>query len=198
VPRGQHLPREDEKAVYDRHENEVDDQRYRGFLDRLAGPLLERLQPPGEVLEFGCGHGPALAAMLGEVGFTVSLYDPFYFPDPEVFNRRYDAITATEVVEHLAAPGRELGRLWGCLRKGGWLGVMTKRQPPLDQFATWHYRYDPTHVSLFHAESFYWLARQWEANLVMPRADVVLLGKPLGSQVRSAPPLIHWPGRKAP
>ena len=74
---------------------------------------------------------PALAAMLRERGLTVALYDPFYAPDESVWSRAYDFITATEVLEHLHEPARELDRLFAALRPGGWLGVMTKpmREP---------------------------------------------------------------------
>ena len=47
----------------------------------------------------------------------MSLYDPFFFPDRTRLSRRYDFITATEVVEHLHRPGEELERLWAMLRR---------------------------------------------------------------------------------
>ncbi len=178
VPPAQHLSASAERAVYDLHENEIDDAGYRGFLARVAEPLLAEVSPPAPVLDFGCGHGPALAAMMAEAGFRVRLYDPFYYPDPEALKVNYRIITATEVVEHLSRPGDELQRLWSLLEPGGWLGIMTKRQPPPEAFSRWHYLRDPTHVAFFHEETFRHLAAGWGAELRLPREDVALLRKP--------------------
>jgi hypothetical protein len=179
VPALQWLSPEAERAHYDTHENEVDDPAYRAFLGRLAGPLLERMNPPARGLDFGCGPGPALAAMLREAGFEVALYDPVYFPDDSLLGRRWDFITATEVLEHLRDPAMELERLWSRLEPGGWLGVMTRRPPQGEgTFARWHYRRDPTHIGFFAAESFGWLAGRWQARLELLGEDVAILRKP--------------------
>ncbi len=182
VPRGQHLSAADEKAVYDRHDNRVDDPGYRRFLGRLFTPLNGRLAAGSRGLDFGCGPGPALARMFDEAGHTVALYDPFYAPDDGVLGTRYDFITLSEVAEHLAAPGAVLDRLWGQLLPGGWLGVMTKRVRDREAFKTWHYILDPTHVCFFSEATFEWLAARWSAmgtpaTLVVAGDDVVLVGK---------------------
>lgn len=166
-----------EKAEYDLHQNNVDDPAYRGFLGRLATPLLQRLSPGCSGLEFGCGPGPALAAMLREAGHRVTLYDPFYFPDPAALEGRYDFITATEVVEHLHRPGAELRRLWRLLRPGGTLGIMTRLVRDREAFSTWHYKNDPTHVCFFSRDTWHWWARCHAASVVFPQADVILLAK---------------------
>ena len=59
----EHLDPAREKAVYDGHDNQVDDPRYRQFLQRAFGEVLSRLPPPASGLDFGCGPGPALIAM---------------------------------------------------------------------------------------------------------------------------------------
>jgi len=71
----------DERAEYLLHANDPQDAGYRRFLFRLAEPLLARLAPACEGLDYGCGPGPALAAMLREAGHDVALYDPFFAPD---------------------------------------------------------------------------------------------------------------------
>ncbi|NHN36032.1 class I SAM-dependent methyltransferase [Pseudomaricurvus alcaniphilus] len=180
VPRRFHLSREQEKAEYDRHQNCVDDPGYRRFLKRMLDPVLEKIEPGASGLDFGCGPGPALAAMLREAGCQVSVFDIFYFPDPEALASRYDFITATEVVEHLAAPAAELDKLWMLLKPGGWLGIMTKRVRDQSAFSGWHYRNDPTHISFFHADTFRYLAHRWGATVEFSGADTVLLQKPHG------------------
>ncbi|GAB3273879.1 class I SAM-dependent methyltransferase [Parahaliea aestuarii] len=184
VPPAFHLDRDAEKAEYDLHDNRVDDPAYRRFLSRLADPLLERLPPAARGLDFGCGPGPALAAMLEQAGHAVALYDVFYFPDAAVLGGQYDFICATEVVEHLHRPGAELDRLWQCLRPGGWLGVMTKLVRDREAFAGWHYKNDRTHVCFFSEATWEWWAKGRGAALEIVAADVILLFKP--QEVRPA------------
>ena len=178
VPPAYHLSPEAEKAEYDRHQNQTDDPAYRRFLSRLFQPLQARLAPGSRGLDFGSGSGPALAAMLAEAGHDVSLYDPFYAAEPAALTGRYDFITASEVVEHLRRPGQELDRLYGLLRPGGLLGVMTKRVIDRERFARWHYIRDPTHVCFFARASFVWVADRWGARLDIVEQDVIIIAKP--------------------
>lgn len=168
----------EERAVYDQHENSPDDLGYRRFLGRLFDPLRERLAPGARGLDFGAGPGPTLSVMFEEAGHPMAIYDPFYAPDAGVLEEEYDFITATEVAEHLFAPGEVLARLAGRLRPGGWLGLMTKRTTTREAFARWHYILDPTHVGFFSEASFQWLAESLGMSVEFPAADVVLLQKP--------------------
>lgn len=179
VPAPWHLDAAAEKSVYDLHENDPADAGYRRFLSRLSEPLLRRLgERSARGLDFGCGPGPALAQVLREAGHSVALYDPYYFPDISVLTGDYDFITATEVVEHLAAPGRELERLWRMLRPGGVLGLMTKLVIDQRAFRSWHYISDPTHICFFSPETLQWWAVRVGAELELVAADAVLLTKP--------------------
>ncbi len=178
VPTAYRLPPEAERAVYDQHENSPEDPGYRRFLGRLFTPLKARLAPGAEGLDFGAGPGPTLSVMFEEAGHPMAIYDPFFAPHPEVLERHYDFITATEVVEHLYAPGEELARLAGRLRPGGWLGLMTKRVTSPEAFVGWHYILDPTHVCFFSEATFRWLAEHLGLEVAFPAADVVLLQKP--------------------
>lgn len=185
VPPAYRLGAVAERAEYDLHRNHVDDPGYRRFLARLAEPLLARLPPASQGLDFGCGPGPALAAMLAEAGHRVALYDPFYAPDTGVLTGPYDFITATEVVEHLHRPGEELSCLWAMLAPGGVLGVMTKLVRDREAFAGWHYKNDPTHVCFFSDATWQWWAEQVGAVLDRFGADVILLGKAQPSSASS-------------
>ncbi len=182
VPPEFHLSAGDEKAEYDLHQNRVDDPHYRAFLARLATPLLAVLAPGSRGLDFGCGPGPALAAMLAEAGHRMSLYDPFYFPAEDALCPGYDFITATEVVEHLRAPATELDRLWQLLVPGGVLGIMTKLVTDAGAFAGWHYKNDPTHVCFFSRSTWQWWAQARGSQPVFEGADVILLRKPAGTR----------------
>ncbi len=178
VPSEFQLDAAGEKAEYDLHQNRVEDPAYRQFLTRLARPLLERIPALGRGLEFGCGPGPALARMLEEEGYQISLYDPFYFPNRDVLESDYDFITATEVVEHLHRPGEELAMLWSLLRDGGWLGIMTKLVIDVQAFERWHYKNDPTHVCFFSRTTWEWWAETRAAQLEFVGSDVILLRRP--------------------
>ncbi|TLF51960.1 class I SAM-dependent methyltransferase [Halomonas urmiana] len=175
VPPAQRLGPAAERAVYDQHENSPDDPGYRRFLSRLFDPLSARLAPGVRGLDFGAGPGPTLSVMFEEAGHPTAIYDPFYAPDASVLERRYAFITATEVVEHLFAPGEQLARLVDRLEPGGWLGLMTKRVTSPEAFAGWHYILDPTHVCFFSEATFAWFARRHDLRVQFPADDVVLL-----------------------
>ena len=178
VPPSYFLSPDEEKAEYDLHRNEVGDEGYRRFLSRLAEPLLAHIPASARGLDFGCGPGPALAAMLEELGHSVSLYDVFYQPDDGVLQGSYQFVTATEVVEHLHTPAEVLEQLWALLEPGGYLGVMTKLVRSPEAFANWHYKNDPTHVIFFSEQTWAWWAAQQGAELERFGDDVILLRKP--------------------
>lgn len=166
-----------EHAQYLLHQNDANDPGYRRFLSRLSGPLLTKLHLPGQGLDYGCGPGPALAAMLREAGHQVALYDPIFVPDRAALQRCYDFVTCTETAEHFHAPRAEFARLRALLRPDGWLAVMTCFQTDDSLFETWHYRTDPTHVVFYRASTFHQLARDWGWRCEIPRKDVVLMQK---------------------
>lgn len=176
VPQHQFLSQSEEKAVYDQHENSPDDQRYRKFLDRLMSPMSEHLNPNSYGLDFGSGPGPTLSVMFKEAGHQMDIYDPYYAPDNVFLTKRYNFISTSEVVEHLHQPREELDRIWNCLKPNGILGIMTKRVIS-ESFSTWHYIRDPTHVSFFSLKTFEWLAKHWQAELIVSDKDVVIFRK---------------------
>jgi SAM-dependent methyltransferase len=166
----QHPTRSEERREYEQHRNALDDPGYRRFLNTLLEPLLPKLTPGAQGLDYGCGPGPALAAMLEQQGHPTQLYDPFFFRDESVLQRRYDFITCTETAEHFHRPNQEFERLDRLLRPGGWLGVMTRFQSDDSRFARWHYRRDPTHVVFYRQETMRWLAQRfgWAVQLLAP------------------------------
>ncbi|HHQ4552580.1 TPA: class I SAM-dependent methyltransferase [Aeromonas veronii] len=172
-----HLDEAAEKAVYDGHDNRVDDPRYRTFLMRAFGEVLSGVAPPASGLDFGCGPGPALVAMGREAGYQMAGYDKFYADFPELLTRQYDFITSTEVIEHIAEPRAVLEQLWACLKPGGVLVLQTQRVLGDERFKNWRYRHDPTHIVFFAEASFQVLATSWQAELSFPHADVAVLQK---------------------
>ncbi len=194
VPSSQFLSPEDEKKRYDLHRNSPEDEGYRSFLLRIFIPVHACLAPGSAGLDFGCGPEPLLARMFREAGHSMTTYDRFYDANPAALEGRYDFITATEVLEHLREPGRELTRLWSCLRPGGVLGIMTRPVPGKDEFPLWHYKNDPTHVCFFSPPAFQWLADRWGAGLGFPESDIVLFRKGRGDAT-STVRMVHGESR---
>ncbi|MBR89649.1 MAG: hypothetical protein CMO66_00010 [Verrucomicrobiales bacterium] len=177
VPSSHHPSVQEEKAQYDLHENTPQDTGYRQFLSRLATPLLQKLPPHSQGLDYGCGPGPTLSVMLEEADHVMALHDPIYHPNSTALSQSYDFITATEVFEHLHHPARDLEIIYRALKPNGWLGIMTKRAQDPAAFAQWHYIQDPTHVCFWTQQTFHWLANQWQTKAQFPAADVVLMQK---------------------
>lgn len=167
-----------EAACYALHENDPHDPRYRRFLSKLADPLLARVPPGARGLDYGCGPGPALAAMLTAAGRPTALWDPIYAPDPAPLRLRRDFVTCTEAAEHFHDPCAEFDRMGALLRPGGWLAVMTCFQTDDARFAGWQYRTDPTHVVFYRAETLRAVAaaRGWSCEI--PVKDVALMRVP--------------------
>lgn len=169
-----------EAAEYRLHRNDPNDLGYRRFLGRLAEPLSAALPAGSRGLDFGCGPGPALAAMLREAGHTVALYDPVFFPDPAPLEDAYDFVTATEVVEHLHRPAEAFDLFDRLLRPGGSLGLTTGFQTDDARFPDWHYRRDATHVTFYRSETLRHVAATRDYAYAEPSKDVAILRKPGG------------------
>jgi SAM-dependent methyltransferase len=172
-----HLDAAAEKAVYDLHRNDPADAGYRAFLERLAAPLLARLRPGMQGLDYGCGPGPALSLMLRQARMHMTDYDPCYAPDPTALEREYDFVTCTEVVEHFKRPAQDWERLTRLLRPGGWLAVMTQLVISPERFRRWQYRNDPTHVAFYSAETFAWIGARFGFDVERADTAVLLLRK---------------------
>ena len=165
------------KKRYLEHENSIDDEGYRAFLSKLANPLKNKINKDSKGLDFGCGHGPALADIFIKDKYSMDLYDPFFFPNEEIFSKTYDFITCTETAEHFFNPNKEFDLLDKLLKKDGWLGVMTCFLTTNEAFDSWHYRRDPTHVVFYAEKTFEVIAQQRDWNCEIITKDVVLFNK---------------------
>jgi 2-polyprenyl-3-methyl-5-hydroxy-6-metoxy-1,4-benzoquinol methylase len=166
-----------EKQRYLEHQNEIGDPSYIKFLSKLSEPLERKLKPEDHGLDFGCGHGPALATMLKDKGYKIDLYDPFFYPNKEIFTRQYNFITCTETAEHFFNPYYEFKNLNSLLLSGGWLGVMTTFLTEDKLFENWYYRRDPTHVVFYAKKTFEIIAEQNNWEFETPTKDVALFYK---------------------
>ena len=179
VPREYHLSEIDQRARYDSHNNDPGDLRYRNFFKQLLVPLLAILPSNSYGLDFGSGPGPTLSLMLEECGHKVDLYDKFYAQNDAVFQNHYDFITATEVVEHLPNPLKDLEALVKILQKGGILAIMTEIVSPQLDFTNWYYKNDPSHVCFYSEKTFIYLANLLGLEIVTLSERVIILRKSL-------------------
>ncbi len=152
-----YLSPDEERKRYELHENDINDLDYRNFLRPLYD-FVCRTQPQGAYgLDYGAGCGPALAQMLKENGYEMELYDPFFWPEKNVLENRYDFIVLSEVAEHFHHPHKEFLLLKKLLRHKGRLGIMTLLYQEGIGFEEWYYRKDPTHVCFYSAQTFNWM-----------------------------------------
>lgn len=177
VPKQFHLDADQEKLRYDTHNNDPEDIRYRNFLGRLFYPMVGLLTPPLSGLDFGSGPGPTLSVMFEEKGFSMNIYDPYYAPGKVNLNQSYDFITVTEVVEHFSNPGKELQRLFSMLRPKGLLGIMTNRLVDIENFPSWYYKRDPTHIAFYATDTFKWLSEEYNAEIIFDEGNTIIFRK---------------------
>ena len=177
MPKIYQLSEGEEKSRYDTHNNDPKDVRYRQFLSQLSEPLLKKISDNSFGLDFGSGPGPTLSLMLENYGHKVALFDKFYSKDTSVFNRKYDFITATEVIEHLSNPMTEINRLIKCLNDGGYLAVMTQMLTSKIDFSNWYYKNDPSHIGFFSKKTLSYLASKFDLEVEFISERVIFFKK---------------------
>ncbi|HER33911.1 MAG TPA: class I SAM-dependent methyltransferase [Halothiobacillaceae bacterium] len=168
-----------EVSHYRLHENHADDPGYRRFLAPAFAHLADVLNPGVRALDYGCGPDSALIAMARERGVEMNGWDPLFHPDSSALDAGpFDVVTCTETVEHLHRPAAVFERFERLLRPGGRLILQTGFVPERTDFDAWHYRRDPTHVILFRAETFRWLADARGWRVVALEAPVAVFAMP--------------------
>ena len=166
----------DEEERYRLHQNSPEDPRYREFLSRAVDPLLIHLSPGMVGLDYGCGPGPAISVMLGALGFVVDDYDPFF--SPISLRAQYDFIICTETIEHFCDPRKEFDQISRLIRPGGRVVLMTEVYSEQIEFEQWWYIKDPTHVSLYRAETLKWIADHYGWKMSIPHKNVRFYSPP--------------------
>ena len=166
-----------EKKHYLKHNNSVTDTNYKNFLLKLIEPIKNEISTSDIGLDYGCGFAPVLAHILKSYGFKVELYDPFFFPNKEIFSKKFKFITCSEVVEHFFNPYEEFNKINNLLDDNSWVGVMTTFLPEDDMFENWYYRRDPTHVVFYKKETFQHIGFQRNWQVFFPSENIVLFYK---------------------
>lgn len=149
-----------EKATYDQHQNTFESTGYVNMFESFIEAFIEPVEGLKKGLEFGSGPGPVLYELLKRKGYDMMHYDPFYHPDMTYQTKAFDFITTTEVAEHFAHPIEEFEHLKSLLKPGGYLFVMTSfNKYDREDFLSWWYRRDNTHISFYTIETFQYIAK---------------------------------------
>jgi 2-polyprenyl-3-methyl-5-hydroxy-6-metoxy-1,4-benzoquinol methylase len=98
-----------------------------GYRNRLAFLTKQGFSPSGTLLDFGCGSGVFLQFLRERRYSRVSGYDAFVpeYADRATLDRQYDAVTAYDVIEHVADPDSSLASIVRCVKPGGLLALGT-------------------------------------------------------------------------
>jgi hypothetical protein len=176
--KGARLSQIDEEQEYLRHNNSMEST---GYVNMFKVFMKENIKPFDihSVLDFGSGPGPVLYQLLLQDGYDANHYDPFYHKDDSVFNKTYDCVTTTEVVEHFYNPFKEFQTLSSLVKPGGYLAIMTQFRPmDMETFKTWWYKRDVSHVSFYSLETFTYIADTFGFDIVQHNnKNTILLQK---------------------
>ena len=165
VSRDEILPAIDELKRYEAHQNEENDLHYQQYLQQIVDSSLPYLNVNAKGLDFGCGKTTLLAQNFKKQGLQVDSYDVFFHPSEEIFNKKYDFIVLSEVIEHLAHPRDVMEKLCRLLNPHGQFFIKTKLHPDdSNSFKNWFYKRDLTHVQFFNLKSFTFLAMLLEIS----------------------------------
>lgn len=158
-PKHTFLTAEAEKEHYEKHNNDVFDERYQNFVSPIVNAVLQDFSPEAKGLDFGSGTGPVIAKMLTDKGFQVQNYDLFFANKPSLLKEKYDYVSCCEVMEHFHYPYQEFELLKSLLLPKGKLYCKTevfKNQKP---FENWYYKDDFTHVFIYQLKTLEWLQK---------------------------------------
>ena len=167
-----HVSEAEEKSRYEQHNNDVEDPGYRRFAGPMVREVRRQFGPKHQGLDFGAGTGPVVATLLREKGLSVALYDPFFWNDPGLLEKRYDYIVCSEVIEHFKAPAREFGLLRSLVRPGGALFCQTELYSEKTDFRAWYYRNDCTHIFFYHADTLAWIRAHFRFSSLRIRGRI--------------------------
>ncbi|HEY9183700.1 MAG TPA: class I SAM-dependent methyltransferase [Salegentibacter sp.] len=152
-----YITQNSEKERYLTHNNDVEDPRYQQFVSPITSEIIKDFSVENSGLDYGCGTGPVATSELEKQGFSVALYDPYFFPDKDVLENTYDFIICCEVMEHFYDPAGEFRDLCDKLNPGGKLYCKTSLYSEDIDFENWYYKNDPTHVFFYTEGSLLWI-----------------------------------------
>ena len=108
-----------------------------------------------------------LTIIMKEKGYQVLNYDPYFAPNEEYKNHKFDLIVLSEVAEHISNPKQTFEHLFTLLNSRGAILFMTEQRTMDDMdFLNWWYKRDNTHISFFNTKTFQFIANQYNLKIV--------------------------------
>ena len=173
-PKHTFLTAEEEKAHYEKHNNDVFDERYHNVVSPIVNAVLQDFSSEAKGLDFGSGTGPVIAKMLTDKGYQVQNYDLFFAKEPSLLNQKYDYISCCEVMEHFHQPYKEFELLKSLLLPKGKLYCKTEVFNNQKPFENWYYKDDFTHVFIYQHKTLEWIKTKFHfSNLVIKEKLIV-------------------------
>lgn len=172
-----HLAAEQEKERYEQHQNDVHDVRYQQFTSPITEAIFARQSPEQLGLDYGCGSGPVISYQLNKKDYQIVLYDPYFQPNLDYLQNRYDYILSCEVFEHFYQPDIEIKKLINLLKSKGRLYIMTHLFDGQSDFKNWYYRNDPTHVFIYTKKTFHFIAENYQLVIEKLTDRLIILSK---------------------
>ena len=158
-PKDTFLTAEEEKEHYEKHNNDVFDERYQAFVSPIVNAVLHDFSPEAKGLDFGSGTGPVIAKMLTDKGYQVQNYDLFFANEPSLLQGKYDYVSCCEVMEHFHQPYKEFKLLKSLLLSKGKLYCKTEVYTNQKPFENWFYKDDFTHVFIYQLKTLEWIQK---------------------------------------
>ena len=164
-----------EKAHYQHHNNNPENEGYQNFVRPLVDAILKDFDAGAKGLDFGSGTGSPIVKLLEDAGYDISQYDLYFHNDKQILQQPYDYIAASEVAEHFKEPYKEVTLLKSLLKPKGKLYIMTELWQDNYDFNSWYYKNDHTHVFLYHPDAFEWIRQEFGFKKVQIEKRVVTL-----------------------
>jgi len=165
-----------EKDRYLSHHNDVTDTGYQKSVKSLVEAVSANFSTTAVGLDFGAGTGPVAATLLREKGYSIVLYDPFFYPNQDVLGNKYDFIICNEVIEHFHHPLKEFKLLKSLLKPEGMLFCMTMLwNGTTEIFKNWWYKNDSTHTLFYHKTNLKFIQKTCNFKSVFLKGNLIIL-----------------------
>ena len=167
-PKHTFLTAKEEKEHYEKHNNDVFDERYQAFVSPIVDAILQDFSTEAKGLDFGSGTGPVIAKMLTDKGFQVQNYDLFFANEVSLLKEKYNYVSCCEVMEHFYQPYKEFELLKSLLLPKGKLYCKTAVYNHQKPFENWYYKDDFTHVFIYQPKTLEWIKEEFHfSNLII-------------------------------
>ena len=171
-----------ERSHYDKHHNNFESLGYVKMFEDLISEFIPVHVDIKTALDFGCGEGEVLPILLDRNSIQCDRYDLFYFPQKIYENKKYDLICSTEVFEHLQNPLEMLKKLLLHVEENGFILLMSAFHPNNDEkFLKWWYIRDVTHIGFFNLDTFEFLAKSLNLEIVKHNNKNIIMFKKLAT-----------------